>query len=178
MLEYEYAYIIEWRVNLYRLYYFLLTAFMVMITTGCSRSPSDVQEISPSPSPLQSQILADPSIHPGSAKADTHDAELLLQAYESAIVEAVNRNDYSLVGRYIASNSQLSNLLKEFIEEQANEGVEQEILGYDLEQIEETDSAIQLYVRETISSKRPNQKVQSNESYWIYTVIVQDGQEK
>ncbi|TVX96856.1 TcaA NTF2-like domain-containing protein [Cohnella terricola] len=166
-----------------RVYYVFIVIFMIMVSTGCSRSNSDVQEFSPftSNSPSQSNPSPSnlsPSMLPGSAKADTYNSELLLQAYESAVIEAINQNDYSLVERYVESDSQLSSFLKEYMKEQANDGIALELENYDLEQIEENDSSIKLYVRETISSKKPKQDAQSNEDYWIYTVTVQDEQEK
>ncbi|GGH11076.1 TcaA NTF2-like domain-containing protein [Paenibacillus segetis] len=111
----------------------------------------------------------------GATHADSYEPEMLLRAYEEAIADAINNNDFSKVEKYLIKDSKIYQEQKLYISNQHAEGVTYSLISYDIENIEEDSSnsdEYKLYVKETIGLNESNEnKNTETTEYWMYTII-------
>lgn len=111
----------------------------------------------------------------GAAKDDSYYPALLLSGYQSALIEAINENDFSKVEKYLVKDSDFYREQQEYVAVQYAQGVVHTFNSWEFEDFEMVAPDYidnKLYVKEKITVKYP-EKEKSTEKidYWVYTII-------
>lgn len=120
-------------------------------------------------------------LNSGAAPSDSYFAEMILRAYEEAVIDALNNNDFGRIEKYLIDKSEFYNKMKSMISEQASKGETFTLISFDIEDIVQQDDGSEeydLYVKETIAIYDENQsKSIEKTEYWIYTIISNENSE-
>lgn len=118
----------------------------------------------------------------GAAKDDSYYPTLLLSTYQSAIEEAINKNDFSIVATYLVKDSEFYREQKEYVADQYAQGAVHTFISWefgDFEMVAPDYIENKLYVKEKFAVKYPGQEEINEElGYWVYTIIYNEDEEQ
>lgn len=111
----------------------------------------------------------------GATHADSYEPEMLIRAYEEAIADAINNDDFSIVEKYLIKDSEIYQEQKQFISDLHAQGVTYSLNSFNIENWEQSASNFdeyKFYVKETIGLHDSNQNENTEKTdYWVYTII-------
>lgn len=111
----------------------------------------------------------------GATHADSYEPEMLIRAYEEAIADAINNDDFSIVEKYLIKDSEIYQEQKQFISDLHAQGVTYSLNSFNIENWEQSASNFdeyKFYVKETIALHDSNQNENTEKTdYWVYTII-------
>ncbi|WP_019637019.1 TcaA NTF2-like domain-containing protein [Paenibacillus fonticola] len=118
----------------------------------------------------------------GAAKDDSYYPEMLLDAYQSAIEEAINESDFSIVAKYLVKDSEFYREQQEYVADQYTRGAVHTFISWEFEDFEMVAPDYienKLYVKENFAVKYPVQdEIIEELGYWVYTIIYNEDEEQ
>lgn len=110
------------------------------------------------------------------SKTDKYYIEELLSKYEKNICDAINMNDFSLVGNSLINGSNLYSDQKKLVRDLWNQKIYEAPVSHDIVKIEIIDKAkgeYYVFTKERVAIKYPqNDKPVIKDFNWIYTAVV------
>lgn len=114
----------------------------------------------------------------GAAPADSYSSEMLLRAYEEAIIDSLNNADFSLVEKYLVKDSEIYKELKHSVSEKSTGSVSYTLISFEIEDIVEQGDVYIFHVKETVEINDQNHSEPFQRTdYWMYTVISNEDNE-
>lgn len=94
----------------------------------------------------------------------------LLNSYEVNLIEAINKNNFSLVEPYLLPDSPLYVSQKKLVNDLYSQGIKEEYISHDFGYIYfKSQDIYTAEVIETIKIRHPNNSIETKEFQWIYT---------
>jgi len=98
--------------------------------------------------------------------------EKSISNYENSMIQAINKNNFSLVQPYLVQGSNLYNSQKLLITNLYKKGIKEKVVGYTVNDfgwnMDRTE--FKVYVNEKIAIKYPGKEFQTKQFSWVYTV--------
>lgn len=102
-------------------------------------------------------------------------ANRTMNAYEESMVEAVNKNRFSLVEGLIDPDGPLYAQQESLVRRLAAKNIKEKLIRYQIMNIQKMNGEYKFYITEKIGVYYPNGRVDMNEYEWIYTVTEEPG---
>ncbi|REE84396.1 hypothetical protein A8990_11573 [Paenibacillus taihuensis] len=97
-------------------------------------------------------------------------ANKTMNAYEESIVEAVNKNRFSLVEGLLDPAGPLYAQQEGLVRRLASKNIKEKLIRYQIMNIQKINGEYKFYITEKIGVYYPSGRVDMNEYEWIYTV--------
>ncbi|WP_219837897.1 hypothetical protein [Paenibacillus sp. R14(2021)] len=101
---------------------------------------------------------------------DSSGATDVMNAYEESIVEAVNKNRFSLVEGLIDPNGPLYAEQQSLVRRLSEKNIKEKLIRYQIMNIQKINGEYKFYVTENVGVYYPDGRSTVNEYQWIYTV--------
>ncbi|AZN42206.1 TcaA NTF2-like domain-containing protein [Paenibacillus albus] len=102
-------------------------------------------------------------------------ANRTMNAYEESMVEAVNKNRFSLVEGLLDPDGPLYRQQESLVRRLSSKNIKEKLIRYQIMNIQKMNGNYKFYIIEKIGVYYPDGRVDMNEYEWIYTVTEDAG---